>query len=73
MAFDSTKSFLHVHVVDTGTGIRRVDIPNLFAGVGILQHNNIISNQGAGLDLMISKNLVQINEGTIRVRSNGTD
>ena len=71
LAFDLAKNFLHVHVVDSGTGIRKVDIPKIFDGFGTPQRNEILSNQSDGLGLMICKNLVEINGGSIRVRSKG--
>lgn len=73
MAFDLMTNLLHVHVVDTGTGKRRVDLPNLFADFRMPQCNEILSNQGSGLGLMICKNLVEVNGGSIRVRSKGTN
>lgn len=55
--------FLKVDVIDTGHGIKAEDFPNLFKSYVQLKTDNL--NQGTGLGLIISKELVELLNGCI--------
>ena len=71
MAFDTAESMLHVHVVDTGKGIREDEICKLFSLFGKLQRTSHMNSEGIGMGLMICKGLVNMNGGEISVHSEG--
>ena len=48
------QSYLNVEVVDTGVGISKTGIKNLFSVFGKLQDSLQINKKGIGLGLMIS-------------------
>ena len=73
MAFDKAESLLKVHVVDNGKGIRAEDMNLLFKQFGKLRRTAAMNSAGIGMGLMICKNLVQKNGGTISVHSDGID
>lgn len=60
---------LDVHIKDTGIGIRKEDIPHLFDKFNRLDlaHNRKV--EGTGLGLTITKQLVDLMNGTISVES----
>lgn len=60
-----------VHVVDTGIGINEKDVPLLFSKFGKLLRTAHMNSEGIGLGLMISKALVEHNEGQINAFSEG--
>lgn len=72
-AFDEIEEKLHIHVVDTGKGILENEMGQLFQQFGKLMRTANMNNEGIGMGLMICQNLVQMNEGTISVKSNGED
>ncbi len=63
------KDKAHISITDTGIGIRKEDIGNLFKEFG--QANPEISSKygGTGLGLAISKKLVELHGGEIKVES----
>ena len=73
MAFDEDEEMLKVRIIDTGKGIRQEDMSKLFTLFGKLQRTAEINSEGIGMGLMICKNLVQLNGGTITVYSAGED
>ena len=70
-AFDSLQSLLKVHIVDTGIGIRADEMGKLFNMFGKLLRTADMNHEGIGMGLLISKNLVNLNGGTIEVYSDG--
>ena len=64
---------LKIEVKDTGVGIEQRDIPNLFKKFGKLLRTASMNSEGIGLGLMISKKLVEANEGELKVASRGAD
>ena len=73
MAFDEDEEMLKVRIIDTGKGIRQEDMSKLFTLFGKLQRTAEINSEGIGMGLMICKNLVQLNGGTITVYSAGEE
>ncbi|GEM_PF-2144555 len=63
------KYFLRLEVKDTGPGIREEDQKFLFQKFSQLDQSLSRPQQGAGLGLAISKDLVELMEGTIGVES----
>ena len=70
-AFDRAESLLKVHVVDTGIGIRAEEMDKLFNMFGKLLRTAEMNHEGIGMGLLISKDLVKLNGGTIDVHSDG--
>lgn len=60
-----------MHVVDTGIGIRADEMDKLFNMFGKLLRTAEMNHEGIGMGLLISKNLVELNGGTIDVYSDG--
>ena len=60
---------LIITVADLGTGIREEDLPNLFEAVTPLESVYTPKNDGAGLSLPLTRQLVELHGGTIRVES----
>ena len=60
-------------MVDTGKGIARENIEGLFNMFGKLKRTAEQNSEGIGLGLTFCKQLVEINEGEIKVDSNGVD
>ena len=60
-------------VVDNGKGIRPEDKAKLFNQFGKLMRTASMNNEGIGMGLMICRNLVHLNSGTITVHSEGED
>ena len=70
-AFDNAQDLLKVHIVDTGIGIKADEMGKLFNMFGKLLRTADINHEGIGMGLLISKNLVKLNGGTIDVYSDG--
>lgn len=62
-----------VIVIDSGKGIDKDDMQNLFKMFGKLRRTAEINNEGIGMGLMICKQLVELNHGIIEVFSEGKD
>ena len=62
---------LVVHVLDTGAGIAREDIPRMFTQFGRLRNTADLNSEGIGLGLTISKLIVESSGGKISVESKG--
>lgn len=73
MTYDQTEALLKVHVVDSGQGIREEDMEILFKQFGKLRRTAAMNSEGIGMGLMICKNLVSKNGGTISVQSEGVN
>lgn len=65
----SDKIELHVDVEDTGIGIKKEDIPNLFQSFQQVDSKRNRNIEGTGLGLAISKQLLTLMEGEIQVES----
>ena len=72
-AYDEETEMLKVHIIDDGKGILQTDMDKLFKMFGKLRRTAEINSEGIGMGLMISKKLVELNEGTIEVHSGGKD
>lgn len=60
-----------MHVCDTGRGISREELPNLFKMFGKLRRTAAQNSDGIGMGLTICKQLVEANYGTMDVYSDG--
>lgn len=58
VAYDESESLLKVHITDTGKGIKREDMDQLFKMFGKLKRTAAMNSEGIGMGLMICKNLV---------------
>jgi len=65
MAYDNEEEMLLCQVVDSGKGIKSEDMHKLFKYFGKLKRTAEINSEGIGMGLMISQNLVKMNQGTI--------
>lgn len=63
----NNKNFLRISVKDNGVGISEQDQCKLFNS--FIQINNSLTKTGTGLGLAISKRLVELLDGTIKVKS----
>ena len=71
--FDELTGHIRVQVCDSGSGIAKNEIPQLFNKFGKLFRTADINNDGIGLGLMISKALVEQNGGSIDIFSDGIE
>ena len=60
---------LKISVTDTGIGIRNEDMPLLFGNFSQLDTRKNRSVEGTGLGLAIAKNLIELMDGEIQVKS----
>ena len=60
---------IYFFVKDTGIGMNKSDLMRVFNRHEQGTNNNIKQNGGVGLGLFISKNLVELMDGNIRVES----
>jgi len=63
--------FVEISVADTGIGIKPDDLSKLFQRFTQLKHMTTKQHQGIGLGLALTKQLVELHGGTIRVHSDG--
>lgn len=63
--------FVEIAVADTGIGIAAEDLPQLFTRFTQLEMETTKRFQGAGLGLVLTKQLVELHGGTISVASAG--
>ena len=63
VSYDAQQEKLSVQVADTGKGIKAKEIPNLCQQFGTLLRTAEMNSEGIGLGLMISKALIEANEG----------
>ena len=64
---------LRVCVSDNGKGIEASELGQIFKKFGKLLRTASMNSEGIGLGLMISKKLVEANEGELKVASRGAD
>ncbi|MFQ5883024.1 MAG: ATP-binding protein [Candidatus Methylomirabilales bacterium] len=65
------RTFVEIAVQDTGIGIKPEDMPKLFQPFTQLDASLARRHQGTGLGLVLTKRLVELHGGTIRVESPG--
>ena len=65
ISFDAFKQKLQVQVADSGKGISAEEIPTLCQKFGKLLRTAEMNSEGVGLGLMISKALIEANEGVL--------
>ena len=70
-AYDRVKQELQIHVVDNGRGITQPEMANLFRMFGKLKRTARQNSEGIGMGLMICKNIIEANRGTLAVKSKG--
>ncbi len=58
-----------IEVTDTGVGIREEDLPRLFREFERMEESSQRKTEGTGLGLALTKRLVELHGGTIRVES----
>ena len=63
-------NFVEISVADTGIGIKEEDLPRLFGEFTQL-HQSVLTkeHEGTGLGLALTKRLVELHHGSIRVES----
>ena len=71
MWYEKQTSLLWTMVSDTGIGISKFDLTKLFSKFGKLQRTADMNSEGIGLGLLICKQLVEQNGGTIKATSDG--
>ncbi|HSW96760.1 MAG TPA: GAF domain-containing sensor histidine kinase [Candidatus Saccharimonadales bacterium] len=73
ISFSEHDTIVEVHITDTGTGIKKEDMPKLFKKFGMIDENYLKTTpgQGTGLGLYISKSIVQLHGGSIWFESPG--
>ncbi len=66
---------LVTHIIDSGKGIEKEDLPKLFQKFGIVGNEYLRkrNSQGTGLGLYISKSIINLHGGEIWVDSEGKD
>ena len=69
--YSRSQSQLIIHIVDTGRGIKKEELPELFYLYGKLKRTAEINSDGLGMGLMISKKVVELNKGQIMLDSEG--
>ena len=60
-------------MIDNGKGIADQDMAKLFKMFGKLRRTAELNSEGLGMGLMICQKLVELNKGTISVKSDGID
>jgi signal transduction histidine kinase len=73
VSFSQKDEMVHVHVKDTGKGIKPEDVPRLFKKFGMIEGNYLKTTvgQGSGLGLYLSKSLVELQGGSMWFVSEG--
>jgi signal transduction histidine kinase len=69
LAFTANANRFEISVSDTGIGIRRENLDRLFAAFSRIEDGKTAMQEGTGLGLTISKNLIEMLGGTIRATS----
>jgi signal transduction histidine kinase len=67
--FEKTDSMINTHIKDTGVGIKKEDQEKLFRPDTHFSTIGTDKERGTGLGLMLSKDFVEMNNGTISVQS----
>ena len=72
-SFDNVENQLVVQVADSGKGIEANQIPTLCQQFGKLLRTAEMNSEGIGLGLMISKALIEVNDGKLYINSEGVE
>jgi signal transduction histidine kinase/ligand-binding sensor domain-containing protein/DNA-binding response OmpR family regulator len=67
---EKDNSFIEIKVKDTGIGISEEELPRLFDRFYQVDSSQTREYEGTGLGLALTKELVELHRGTIRVKSN---
>ena len=67
--FTTEKNKAGVHVTDSGPGISEEDLKKLFQKFGRLEEAKQSRTSGTGLGLYISKQIVELHKGSIKIES----
>ena len=60
-----------ISLIDDGVGIDAADLPHVFDRFYRTEESRLLRRQGRGLGLSIARSIVEANEGTIAVTSDG--
>jgi signal transduction histidine kinase len=60
---------IHIHVSDTGIGINAADQPHLFSRFYRIQNEHTFNIPGLGLDLFITRSIIEAHGGRVWVKS----
>ena len=60
---------IEIHIIDTGCGISKENLPNLFMNFSRLEEHQKMNHQGTGLGLSICKSLIELMGGSVSVDS----
>ena len=71
--YDEQNCQIIVQVADTGTGIAADEIPFLCQKFGKLFRTAEMNSEGVGFGLMISKALIEANDGVLKIASEGVN
>jgi len=63
-------SFLSIKIKDNGIGISSKELPNIFNRFYQTDASTIRKNEGTGIGLALTKELIELMNGTIKVKSN---
>lgn len=66
-----TGNYLHFCVSDSGMGINKNDLPNLFKKFSRGESVNVVHTEGTGLGLYVAKQMIEAHKGKIWVESQG--
>ena len=70
-AFDYENEYLHVHVVDTGKGIKPEELDKLFIIFDTIDRTKAYNPEGLGMGLNICQEILNQCDGQIEVSSRG--
>lgn len=74
ISFHIDPEFVQVRVQDTGVGLTKAEIPQLFKKFGMIKESYLQTTgivQGTGLGLYICKSIIKMHGGTVGVESEG--
>lgn len=66
-------SFIRIEIKDTGIGLEKEEIKNLFNSFSRGKRGTEVNTQGTGLGLYVAKNFIEMHKGKISVSSEGKD
>jgi signal transduction histidine kinase len=66
---NATESFVHISICDTGTGLSAEEVPKLFNSSAHFSKAGTANEKGMGVGLLLTKEFIDKNGGTISVES----
>ena len=69
LSVDKKEDLVHISVTDTGIGIKKEDLNNIFDRFYQAENNKKLGLSGSGIGLNLAHEMVQLHNGTIRVES----